>query len=417
MCNKKRKRPNSLVKQDVAHFRNVFTKKILEIAKMVSLHESYKLITPRMLDVMFNVRCRMIKMVVDDNLKISSDELQKIKESIVCFLKNEYLEFKNTGYRLSLYEWAGPGVTLYSYLDYLRSHESENHPRLLMAFEDLLHYPDFWAEVRKGIYVATNYMGWELSSPDKKIFSFKVSFKLSEPHGNYIYIEVKVKAYQPQVSHVTLDDSCRPVYRMPVFCNGQEPTWFSFEARDLGLKHVPDDTIVPVYIQSHALKRLSERIDCADNALIYSNLIVSLEEKVYRWYKGGLLIEYKFDGVKIGYLLVDIVKEKAVIRTFLMLTHFETPEGDTLHKLIGFEKADILYLNLDKISTFVFADLGEKSLLCNLFSRAGCGSLFQLDKFLFQKGKIVSGAGSVETYLSKYAQYTEQTVWEEMLSA
>jgi hypothetical protein len=179
-------------------------------------------------------------------------------------------------------------------------------------------------------------------------------------------------------------------------------------AQQLEMDHLAPDTIVPVYIQKHALNRLKERIDCAEHFMILVNLVVSLEQGKVFIYRGNRLLEFQFLKNKVGYLLIDIKNDIAVIRTFLILTHFDTPEGDNLHRIIGLEKPDITYLNLDKLSTFVLSDIREKPVVRDLFTRAGCDKLLDIPKNDFEKDTFSTRAETIEAYFLKYQEHKEQ---------
>ena len=71
-----------------------------------------------------------------------------------------------------------------------------------------------------------------------------------------------------------------------------------------------------------------------------------------------------------------------VIRTFLFITFSGTPEGLKLSQITGLNMFDKKYLSIDKLSTFMKADIRENPVLADLFTRAGCGDLFQTDRIM-----------------------------------
>jgi hypothetical protein len=74
--------------------------------------------------------------------------------------------------------------------------------------------------------------------------------------------------------------------------------------------------------------------------------------------------------------------DKIVIRTFLFITFSGTPEGQKLSQITGLNMFDKKYLAIDRLSTFMKTDIRENPVLADLFTRAGCGDLFQTDKIM-----------------------------------
>ena len=83
---------------------------------------------------------------------------------------------------------------------------------------------------------------------------------------------------------------------------------------------------------------------------IYYNIIESFDNiKSIPEEDGCAFIEYRYENVKLGYLIVSLIEGIAVIRTFLFLTNSNTPEGRNLHENTGLEAIEKRYLSLDKL--------------------------------------------------------------------
>lgn len=157
--------------------------------------------------------------------------------------------------------------------------------------------------------------------------------------------------------------------------------WAGLDNKNVGLTGLEKN--IPVYIQSHALERLYERIDCFENSksLIYDYLWCSiLNAKVVKSTNGKYLIEYWFNCHKLGYLVTTINDGVAIVRTFLFITMDGTPEGLLLHKKLGIRRDDKEYLHLDKLRTYLMTDIQEDTELRNVFEECGCGHLFKVVK-------------------------------------
>ena len=143
---------------------------------------------------------------------------------------------------------------------------------------------------------------------------------------------------------------------------------------------------IPVFIQSHALKRMEERLDSIAPCHSYGYVFISLEKPKVTWFRGSLLMDFIFANKKLGYLVVEIIENALLIKTFLLLTHDNTPEGEKHKELTGLSKFDIQYWAIDRISTFANSDLGDNEELKSLFEQAGCGNLLN-NEVLIHPGK------------------------------
>jgi hypothetical protein len=164
---------------------------------------------------------------------------------------------------------------------------------------------------------------------------------------------------------------------------------------------------MPVYIQSHAQQRLAERLDCLEQGYVEFFVYNSLKNlKYFKDKNGNPLIEYNYFGFKTGYLRADIHHGKIIIRTFLFLTNNGTPEGEKLNEFTGLSKLDHKYLNIDKLSTFMSADIRNNIEVKDIFVRAGCKSLFDIDaNFIFDTKHGTNPVAAMN--LSKYIKMPE----------
>lgn len=102
--------------------------------------------------------------------------------------------------------------------------------------------------------------------------------------------------------------------------------------------------------------------------------------------------------------MADIIDEKIVLRTFLFLTNNGTPEGEKLHEHTGIMKEDKMYLTIDKFSSFIHSDIKYNDHIKDIFIKAGCQSLFEVDKEVYlANGEEKALANLIENYLNKAA--------------
>ena len=144
-----------------------------------------------------------------------------------------------------------------------------------------------------------------------------------------------------------------------------------------------------VYVQSHALIRLRERIDTVDHPSLHFTLALSVYKKqISILHNGKSLLAYYHIKHKLGYFLLDVIDGVVVMRTFLFITNSGTPEGDRLDRELNIGKLEKQYVGIDKLSSFVGSDLMMDERVKNIFDKVGLGHLKDLDPAFYDRKGI-----------------------------
>ena len=93
---------------------------------------------------------------------------------------------------------------------------------------------------------------------------------------------------------------------------------------------------------------------------------------------GDLLVQYRINDHRVGYLVATQTKDLIAVRTFLFLTMQRTPEGKALEKRLGLTREEIDYLGLHEMARFMQTDLKDDAQLRRMLEQCGCGHLFEL---------------------------------------
>ncbi len=219
----------------------------------------------------------------------------------------------------------------------------------------------------------------QLSRPDQKYYG--VHIRPASQFGGTPRIELVTKIYGIPASKymMKINGNNRPAFQLGRPLGTTPVEWISLDVSLLGDFYKGKQKKLSVYIQSHALKRLSERMDLLDQEAINYALWENTNNITnFELYRGYLLLPFKVFGVKIGYLVANVIDDKLLFRTFLFITHNCTPEGDQLKKISGLAKEDISYWRIDRLSTFVKLNEEKYHGLIRLFSKAGLGDLMKL---------------------------------------
>ncbi|MDR2385222.1 MAG: hypothetical protein LBD80_06125 [Tannerella sp.] len=129
-----------------------------------------------------------------------------------------------------------------------------------------------------------------------------------------------------------------------------------------GIKH---DHVLNIYIQSHAIHRLKDRVDTLHPAVRNQIMILSLmfSQRVVRGADGrmyiALVIPADSDARTVGYFAFTIEGNNLLVLTFLPLLSHRMPEGNLLMERLHLSQEDVKYLGMDKLSFFYDVDIDQ----------------------------------------------------------
>ena len=89
------------------------------------------------------------------------------------------------------------------------------------------------------------------------------------------------------------------------------------------------------------------------------------------------LMDFYYGSFKLGYLLVSLEEDAALVRTFKFITMFGTPEYFKLKKHLGGVREDFEYLGMDSLD-LLNSDAFSDPRLKLIFKKCGLGHLFDI---------------------------------------
>ncbi len=220
-----------------------------------------------------------------------------------------------------------------------------------------------------------------ISDITKEIYHFTTEDDHLNEYQFKIGITPILRILYQRTYYLNIDGVKRPVYRMPYLYINSESDWNSIDTSLLGESYTGDLDKLDLYIQSHALKRMYERIDIYTNDVHNVNIwknTNNIEEIIL--YKGNYLIPYAVESIRIGYMLAKVVEDKFVITTFLLITHSDTPEGDRFKEVTGLGFTDISYWKLDRMSTFKSFNPDKYPRIAEYLKRAEIDNVVEVSK-------------------------------------
>lgn len=241
-------------------------------------------------------------------------------------------------------------------------------------------------DVEETIETWLKLIGWTVSIPDKEniVFQTRIDIKKAE----------KVKSFNDSMTRkFRISYEVVPIKRRPVLIEGTRRPCFRFEVTNeegkltaLSMPRekfgLPGSRSIGVYLQSHAIKRLAERIDILPVGITLGMCFEGLRQNptIHAVNARKYLIEVVVSDIKLGYFVAKPVENIILIKTFLFVTNSTTPEGDMLDKLTGLQKLDKQYLGIDKLSTFMALKTDDSKELTAIFESANLGHLLTMQK-------------------------------------
>lgn len=333
------------------------------------------------------------------NDKVSSKECKAITEKFRYY------------YRTEPYEVPGKIKTLYEMhllYSYVNARANEFKKKAGANDPDVISYRDNASGVFK-LFFQYYYLSFlrtmlQFSSPDKKYFS--VDIRIGHPIKSNPKAEIVAELYGHNAitKYFEINGINRPAYKLRTPM-AQEPFIrdITFLNTSLHLNTIKGTYTLNAYIQSHALKRIQERLDNLDHRAIQYSLWQTITQKGdFIIHKGYKLLPFILHEIRVGYLLATVIENTVVFRTFLFITHNSTPEGDMLREQTGLAKEDIKYWKIDRLSTFLKLDSEKQPQLFELFSNAGLGDLVKLRSKQFDIDSLQ--VGSIDGLLDYLSQ-------------
>lgn len=377
-----------------AQCRNEFFRKLKYIIDSTCGKHIFPLIPRHILEDTYVNRCSSFKVVADPGSNVSELILNFIKITLNKCSKTHIVPLHGYNIEISIYDYYT--ICLSIIMLHVRC-GCADFPQVTLVRETLDKYVkdvDKAKHVIERMNILLCTYNWHGSDLRKSLYWYKHKFVSPESIPNLTENRIIAYSVVPEMIHVEIDGKARPAYRLGWAFVEYGPKWLSLKPSQLGIKNAFAEIPLDVYIQSHALNRLSERVDCFYDGLTQFNLYNSLKNPAITYDANNkLLIEFSFFDNKAGYFRADIVNGIILIRTFLFITNSGTPEGLKLEKNTGLKLLDKKYLEIDKLSTFMNSDLGTNEAARKVLTSSGCQSIIDLHekmkKIAFRKDNSI----------------------------
>jgi len=212
-----------------------------------------------------------------------------------------------------------------------------------------------------------------------------------------------ITSAEPERIYFTYKQKNRPAYRLLLGSYlSEKPILISVPNNDI-FKDSNNTRPLKIYIQSHALKRLQERLDTRSSFSRYSALTQSiLSCEMVNAQHGQILFACRdLSQNLLGYLPFTVEGDHLYVLSFLPLVSPKVPEGKLLCETLNVSKDDLIFLGMDKLSFYKDTDFDSIPTLRNALIEAGMWHLTEIGiDEEFQDGHLIKQTGIVAKYFS-----------------
>ena len=360
---------------------------------------------------LMEVRVLPPRVSVYHNHHVPRQYVEYIKKEVSELMKKNFVD---ESIKLNFEDYLTIGIPFMARITAIQREQGDNASNFVKDFANSIHKLEAETSLVTPLLKYVQILLYDVSKINIRIYGVKWSYEIESPKSfaGHIYIT----SMNPEVVNFTYRNKSRPAYRL-AFGDIMSNTPILFS--------VPYNTVIPasndtrqlkIYLQSHALLRIKERIDTLlpfnRNAAILSSLV---ENKMVRAKNGQMLFSFiDSNNQLIGYMPFTIEGDNLFVLTFLPLSNQLTPEGDKLCKILNLTKEDMIFLGMDKLSFYQYTDFSSIPILKCALIEAGLWHLTEIKTEEIIQGKpLGKSAGVVAKF---FQQIMPEPNTEEVLS-
>jgi hypothetical protein len=199
-----------------------------------------------------------------------------------------------------------------------------------------------------------------LSQFNYRMYGFDLTFKQTKNRMLFAAF-IQITSIECEKRAFIFHDKKRPAFRLIM------PNYIESEVHNINIpqnrifKNSTPDKLLKVYIQSHALLRMKERIDTLTifekNMYLMNSVVSGKKIRLLSGHEAFEMVEYK--NHIIAYLPFVVQEDCVIILTVLPVTNPVTPIGKKLCETLGTSRAELEVCGMDKLSYFLRTDFDK----------------------------------------------------------
>ncbi|MDP4269306.1 MAG: hypothetical protein Q8909_04175 [Bacteroidota bacterium] len=353
----------------------------------------YDKLTKREKEKLMQLKYIPFKILVMEGNTVPKAYVKYIHDQLFEFMKETYIGDPNLG--LSFYNFCTYGLTFITELKFqkVRQNADELSPLGIMGKKAETYYDTEYQEHIRPLFNFLFYLTTFLSKITFRIYGFTQEWTIC---NQTFYVNCKIRIYSKETERKTFlfQNSERLAYRVAVSeMSTVGLSYLTVKHNDV-YKGSSDTRELKVYIQSHALFRIKERLDSISpyfnnfdlRASIVRSEICKLDNNRHA------LTYWTLNDFITGYMPFTIIGDSLYILSFLPICSSNTPQGKRLTKLLGLNKDDSKFLGLDKLSFYKKTDFDHLPILKQALIDADMWHLTDIpseDEYIREKPALV----------------------------
>jgi hypothetical protein len=348
---------------------------------------TFSLLPPIILNVAYSLRYLPVVVTAVNHSEFTQRTVTSAHNRVKQLMRYATFAINTNGKQVLLADFCTAGFTLFELLEWAKTYDKAENTE--DGFEWVNEFvkrlggiltEELCTEALKHLYEVTNSITLRHNNLEEYFFWITIEIKAKEK-SKQTAIKLNLNRRKAETRYFDIDGQRRLSHCVSFATSQHGFIEMKVKLQDIGIKNSDPDKEVKIYIQKHALRRLEERIDCLTIDEIHASIFTSFfNPEVVKATKNRILIAFSILNSKVGYLSAEYIDDALLIHTFLFITNNGTPEGQKLTELTGLGKLDKKYLIIDKLSSFINSDIGENEKLRNIFEKAGCSCLFNIEE-------------------------------------
>lgn len=377
---KKKKKPikQKFLKRNAA---NEFHKALIRVFRAMDMLDCWKKLPEKIKQSFEYIPLRHSRFQKDEKSGISNDVIDALKKDIREIYDGCFIDIGIYKTSLSLSDLLTAGMSIKGSIETYIDRANEDFEKWFILHEalDILITSE---DKNNPLFLIGTHMDnlcYICTSIDQAYYWFDRSFHEPTKSEPYVYIIYTLRKTLAQKMLISIENKTRPVFRLGI-SERLGVTWATVPSASLPGSN-KDVEAYSVYVQSHAIQRLFERLAPLNKATIQVILYEAFETPEFSTGPDGVcLVALRYKEAKVGYLLCEIIDSLIVIKTFLFITQNGTNEGNTLSKKFNLSIYSKRYFELDILKTFIYTDVYKDEELKEIFTQCGCSDLFNVWK-------------------------------------
>lgn len=335
---------------------SVTARKVLQLIDLEP--ELYDQFTKQEKHAMMIAKCTAPRFSIKEGHSVPRHYLKMVQKDSYTFLKT--MSLGNPSIGLNYYDYTTMGST---FLAYVKSVVDKNNDCVRYSLYKQI---DIQAEkynngadkhFLNGYCDYLQFVMFSISKVNYRIYGFNWEWGATKD-GFLFAAHIALTSIESKRIYFLYQNKSRPAYKM---IRGQYispiPHCLTVPYNKI-FSDSPMTHDLDVYVQSHVLLRIKERLDVLAPIVRNCQLFYSLKESNIIQLNSGKYA-FKFINDKqevVGYLPFTIIDNNLLVLTFLPLSNYNVPEGKKLGEILKVNKEDLIFCGMDKLSFYVNTD-------------------------------------------------------------